>query len=412
MKNLLAENLLRFGAKGITKDTLQKYLIEQTAAKGLSVSQIKKLIDTDNKNRASLQKAQTTGQCVFIKSPKVVTVVVDDARINAQFYNNMVSLNRGLMPETPLTEIQSQIQDIVNKVKEQGLTNLQIEIIGTATTQPASAKPDTRLLDRDPNMQLDHPGTPYDGQEPNNDYLAKQRATSIKVVFEKLLPTAKFTVNSQVIPGGSRDDASRYIQVKIKGDQNTTDVVTVSDIWMNWTVSYEPVTGTTKSQRSNFVQGGSVAGYKATLLIEFGQKNNPVFTGKVYFESAEKQLDNPEAVIADPKRAAKASYPYLLRGAGTTNNPNFSTFLASCGYFETNTAYDIASSSNLQTRKNSIYRVDSEIFKKLAQQKQGNLQDFIRLAGGSDTQIIDATHAKFAYVYDITSKPPKLTYIK
>jgi len=148
------------------------------------------------------------------------------------------------------------------------------------------------------------------------------------------------------------------------------------------------------------------------LLIEFGQKNNPVFTGKVYFESAEKQLDDPEAVIADPQRAAKASYPYLLRGAGTTNNPNFSTFLASCGYFETNTAYDIASSSNLQTRKNSIYRVDSEIFKKLAQQKQGNLQDFIRLAGGSDTQIIDSTHAKFAYVYDITSKPPKLTLIK
>jgi hypothetical protein len=411
MKNILAENMLRFGTIGLSIDMLDSYLNEQVASNALSISQIKKIVENDTANRNTLDKAQQKGQCVFIKSPKV-TIVTDSIQLNAQFYNNMVSLDRGLMPDTPFTKIQSQIQSIVKNINNSGLTNLEIEITGTATSQPASDKPDTRLLAKDSNMQLDHPGSNYGGQKPNNKYLANQRANSIKVVFEKLLPTAKFIVNSQVIPGGSLDDASRYIQVKIKGDKVTADTVTVNDIFMNWSVGYEEVTGTTTGQRSQFVGGGPVAGYKATLLIEYGQKNTPTFTGRVYFESAEKQTSNDQNTISDPKRAAKLRYPYLYKGAGTTSNPNFSTFLASCGYFGQSVAYDIGSYANLQEKKNSIYRVDSEVFKKLAQKKTGNLQDFIQIAGGSNTRKIDASQAMFAYVYDITVTPPTLTMVK
>jgi hypothetical protein len=47
----------------------------------------------------------------------------------------------------------------------------------------------------------------------------------------------------------------------------------------------------------------------------------------------------------------------------------------------------------------------------MANQKKGNLQDFIRLAGGSETQIIDIAHAKHGFFYDITQKPPTLQKI-
>ena len=47
----------------------------------------------------------------------------------------------------------------------------------------------------------------------------------------------------------------------------------------------------------------------------------------------------------------------------------------------------------------------------MAEQKTGNLQDFIRLAGGSDRPILESTHAKFAYIYDVTTTPPTLTQL-
>jgi hypothetical protein len=422
MRKLMNFNSEKFRAETTSLDRLveekmvKKYLINEQLSSNLdnalSINQISKIVANDQTNRSKLNQAQQRGNCVFIKSPKVTTVAVETEELDAQFYNNMVSLDRGLMPETPLTEIQSQIQKIVNNINETNLNNLEIEITGTATEQTASNEPDKRLLKKNPNMQLDHPGSDYGGQKANNEYLAKQRANSIKVVFEKLLPTAKFTVISQVIPGGSLDDTSRYIQVKIKGDKKTDDIVTVNDIWMNWVVSYEEVIGTTKGQRSQFIQNTSAAGYKATLLIEYGQKNTPVFNGKVYYESAEKQTGNDQNTISDPERATQLRYPYLYKGAGTTSNPNFSTFLASCGYFGKSVAYDIGSYVNIKEKKNSIYRVDSEVFKKLAQKKTGNLQDFIQIAGGSSSRKIDASQAMFAYVYDITVTPPTLTMIK
>jgi hypothetical protein len=411
-KILVTESQLRYIIENIGRIDEQ---VSQSASNGLSMQEIQKIVATDSTNKGDLNTAQRLGQCVFIKSPKKETVTLDGYRINAQFYNNMVSLQRGLMPETPVSKIQEGIKNIIFDLKDNNLQNIEIEIIGTATSQYASMKPDKRLLDKDSNAKLDHPGgKPYNGGDPNNDYLAKQRANSILQVFKTLLPQAKFKVSSKVIEGGSMDDALRYVQLKIKGERTTDVFTTISDLWMNWEVSYEPVSNaTTKGQRSDYVGGGSQSGYKAYLKIEYGQKSYPQFNGKVYFESADKQNASGQNILSDPKRSTKLTYPFLLKGAGTTPSPNFSTFLASSGYFPTATAYDIGESSTnkIQNRKNSIYRVDSEIFKKMANQKKGNLQDFIRLAGGSETQIIDVAHAKFAYVYDITQKPPTLQKI-
>jgi len=413
MKNILAENMLRFGVKNLNESKFKRRFLKEQAANGLSVQEIEKMVTNDRNNKSTLDTAKNTGQCVFIKSPKVESKTVNMPPLQAQFWNNMVSLKLGLMPETPLATVNAGVTQIIKDIQQQNLTNLQIEIIGTATTATAGTQPDGLLLAKSPKMQLDHPGgKPYGGGQANNEYLAKQRAESIKTLFAKLLPTAKYTTTSNVIEGGATADALRYIQVKVTGDYKTNDKTTISNLFMDWTVSYQEVSGTTTGQRSNSVGGGASAAYIATLLIKYGQKNVPVFNGQVYYESAEKSSNSNENTISDPKRAAKKSYPYLIKSAGTTDNPNFSTFLASCGYFDTIKAYDIAGASDLQKRQNSMYRIDSDIFQKMAAKKTGNLQDFIALAGGSDTQIMDAQHALYAYVYDIIAKPPTLTQLK
>ena len=414
MKNILAENMLRFGVKNLNESKFKRRFLKEQAANGLSVQEIEKLVTNDRNNKSTLKTAKNTGQCVFIKSPKVERKTVDMPPIQAQFWNNMVSLKLGLMPETPFSAVNAGVTKIIEYIQQENLTNLQIEIIGTATTAAAGTQPDERLLAKSPKMQLDHPrGKPYGGQPANNEYLAKQRAESIKAVFAKLLPTAKYTTTANVIKGGATADTLRYIQVKVTGDSNTNEITTISNLFMDWTVSYQEVSGTTTGQRSTSVGGGASDAYIATLLIKYGQKNVPVFNGQVYYESAEKSSTSNENTISDPRRAAKKSYPYLIKSQGsTTNNPNFSTFLASCGYFDTIKAYDIAGASDLQKRQNSMYRIDSDLFQKMAAKKTGNLQDFIALAGGSDTQIMDAQHALYAYVYDITATPPTLTQLK
>jgi hypothetical protein len=67
------------------------------------------------------------------------------------------------------------------------MENVQIEIIGTATSQPASDRPDTRLLAVNPTAALDHPGgRSYGGAAPNNNYLAQERANSIENAVQGL----------------------------------------------------------------------------------------------------------------------------------------------------------------------------------------------------------------------------------
>ena len=416
-KKLLAENMLRFSTKNLIASNIRPYLMEQ---KMMPMDKIQKLIETDKINRNSLEISGKQGQCVFIKSPTYNTVELEINNIQAQFYNNMVSLQRGLMPETPLQSVTDQINKIIEDVKSTGLENVQIEIIGTATSQPASNKPDTRLLAVNPAAALDHPGgRPYGGAEPDNNYLARERANSIAVAFKKLLPTAKYNVNSQVIPGGSRDDASRYIQVKIKGDQSTDDNKTFNDIYLTWKVSY--ISGEATSNEQELKKRAGTAGsaysvptkpipaYQASIIINFGQKSTPQFDGTFAAKSLE-QIPNIDPklqsyILQSPKRMTSNRYKWIHR-IGTKTNPEMrlGNFLQSCGYL----SRDLA--NKLDTYESGMMLdVTSDVFKKLAEKGSGNLQDFMQIVGGSTSQQLTPEFTFGAKLYDVTTTPPTLT---
>ena len=110
-KILITESQLRYIVENIDRVDEQ---VSQSASNGLSVQEIQKIVETDKTNRVDLNRAKDLGQCVFIKSPKKEQVGLNDYRINAQFYNNMVSLERGLMPETPDEKIKEDIDVIID----------------------------------------------------------------------------------------------------------------------------------------------------------------------------------------------------------------------------------------------------------------------------------------------------------
>jgi hypothetical protein len=418
LEKLLAENMLRFGTKNLIVSDIKPYLTEQTM---MPLDKIQKLIETDKINKGSLQISQKQGQCVFIKSPSYNTVELEINNIQAQFYNNMVSLQRGLMPETSLQSVTDQINKIIKDIKTNGMENVQIEIIGTATSQPASDNPDTRLLAVNPAAALDHPGgQPYGGATPNNNYLAQQRANSIAAVFKTLLPTAKYTINSQVIPGGSRDDASRYIQVKIKGDKLTADAKTFNDIYLTWQVSYISGEATSNEQGLKKLAGDAgsaysvstkpVPAYQASIKISFGQKSTPQFAGEFAAKSLE-QIPNIDQqlqsyVLQNPKRMTSNRYKWIQKVPTRTSEtgPFLGAFLQSCGYL----SRDLANKLDNYVA-GAMLDVTSDVFKKLAEKGTGNLQDFMSIVGGSASQQLTPDFTFGAKLYDVTTTPPTLT---
>lgn len=398
-------------------------LNEQTT---MPIDRIQTLIDNDKTNKASLLTSAKQGSCVFIKSPVFQKEKIDLGSLSAQFYNNMVSLEKGLMDNTPLSNVQQQITKIIEKINTEQLKNVQIQIIGTATSSSASDKPDPRLLQIDPSAKLDHPGgNPYGGEKANNKYLAQQRANSIQSLFQKLLPTAKYTTTTEIIEGGSTADDKRYIKLNITGDKETRDIKIFSDIYLNWTVSYTPSKGTSNEQglkkatantgmdSAYDVNTNPVDGYVASIKIVFGQKSNPQFNGEFVALSLDKipELDQQSQsyILQNPNRMTNARYKWVQKVPTKTSQtgPFLGTFLQSCGYL----TRDVA--NNLDEYKpGTMLDVTGEIFKKLAQKGAGNLQDFMQIVGGNSKQTLTPEYTFGAKVYDVTVNPPTLTNIK
>ena len=111
-KILVTESQLRYIVENINRVDEQ---VDQSTSNELSVQEIQKIVETDKTNKSYLVTAKKRGQCVFIKSPKKEQVELENYHINAQFYNNMVSLQRGLMPETPISKVK---EDIIRIIKD------------------------------------------------------------------------------------------------------------------------------------------------------------------------------------------------------------------------------------------------------------------------------------------------------
>ena len=248
MKNLeqiLAENILRFGAKNLSKSDLHKIktLAEQLKP-GLSV------VKSDPIATTLTKEALNAGQCVFPKVFKETKLDPLSFDISAEFYNNMVSLDKGLMSG----DVDAKIQQIVQAClgPKFNTKEFKVEITGQAT----SANPGMTAGKK--GASLDHPGTPYDGldisdqanKQLGNMYLAKQRAESIKKRLVTALTAAgvtkripdldkRITTTGKVVKGGRDAVGARIIKVLVYVPQLEKNPTFKSGVYATISVSYE-----------------------------------------------------------------------------------------------------------------------------------------------------------------------------
>jgi hypothetical protein len=392
----------------------EKVRLSEQTNNSAAMDYTKKVFNQDSENRNKLQDAQKLGSCVFIKSPKIERETITLPPIRAQFYNNMVSLNKGLMPETPISSIQKQINVMTEQIDKSDLQDVTITIEGTATSAKALDQVDPRLVKLKPTItKLDHPGgVSYGGQNPNNDYLAQQRGNSTMVLFKQIYPNAKYVVKSKIIEGGFSDDEKRYINVLVDGIKKTKDIQIVNDIYLDWTVSYKEFTGTTVGQRSRFISSTPRPGFKSTISIKYGQKSVPNFNGGVFYTSLDGISNlSQEAqgqILSDPKRSTVKTSPYLVRGPGTIMESHFIKFLQSCGYLTREQAYSLFGDYK---SKSTMLNINNNVFKKLAEKGSGNINDFMAAVGGLGQQTITPEYTYSAKLYNIVLTPPVVTDI-
>lgn len=370
----------------------------------------------------------------FFIRPIITTETADLGNINAFFWNNMVTLERGLMTPT-IEDVKNQIKVMSDDIKKRGFNpnTLEIEVIGTASSAPASDLPDKRSKQQ----TLDHRGGDYGGQKANNDYLARQRAVSIGIELRKFFPNAKFTFTPQIIEGGAgaAGDEARYIKVKVKGSKPTKDEETISDDFLNWSLTYQEGMGFTTMQAlqnyegektvdatgANKFGGGPYKTYSAKLEISFGQKV-PQYSSKFVMVSSDLAVgssvgagNGPSAVEAktvykhsstsdNPKTAKTMSISGVktswgeLTGKDLNVKNHLRSFLITSGYFTLDQVNNIF---------NSFKDIDNTTLSSI-KNKSGNFADFVSMFGGSANRLLDDAHANGAIIDDTIRKKIKV----
>jgi hypothetical protein len=372
------------------------------------------------------RNSQKTFSHYFWVRPKSEEVKIEVNDIKAFFYNNMVTLEKGLMPDTPIENVRQQIQGIVKKLKEEGYDekSLKINIIGTASSATASEYADERLGKEQP---VDHRGEAYDGKGPNNEYLAKERAKSIHSILKNLLPNAKYTVSSKIIEGGKgkEGDPVRYIKLDITGSKSTQDREITADSFLNFSYTYQEGKGFTTSQALQKYsgeeimaqqtgaswEGGPYPTYTATLEISFGQKV-PNYKGTFKMVSANyesggrgregrniykhsyKNSDKKENYTTMAILNKSGSWIENKDSEGKGMKNKLLTFLTSSGFFTTEQVksvikdFENPNSKLLNSMKN----------------KKGVFKDFVSLVGGLSERKLTPEYAKNAYVDNTIKK--------
>jgi hypothetical protein len=218
LKNLLAEQLILGNPKNLTES--QKRYYRQLLSEQL--------------NPTSLAGQ---GYCVFEKALVERKLTPKEFIVDAEFANNMVSLEKGLVSNN-LAAIDTKIKEIVTACQSPQFNAKQfkVEINGQAT----SANPGTK---GPKGVTLDHPGGKlYGGLDISKDenkqlgnlYLAKQRAESIKARLiaalnaagvNKRLPDLdkRITTTGKVVPGGSAAKGLRVFKVTVFVPEATQD---------------------------------------------------------------------------------------------------------------------------------------------------------------------------------------------
>jgi hypothetical protein len=272
LEKLLAENLLRFGVKNLDNPIGYhvKFLMEQDPGAAL------KQIQNDAAANAEFQKFQSTANSqyknvILIKTQKLVPINNEPITLEDYFYNNFVTLELGV--KDPKT-LKAKLDGVITKLETAGakLDNPKtiIEIVSTATPDPASTGPNKRDF---PNQvvpadhkKLDHT---YGGQlvydktgavtaksiewakTNGNNYLAQQRGESAKKYLES--KGVKASIIVKAVTGAERRQFQ--ITAKQEGTQKVINPIGVPDIKWSYGVTVDIVM---KSAATNTVMGNQV----------------------------------------------------------------------------------------------------------------------------------------------------------
>jgi hypothetical protein len=416
LEKLLAENMLRFGVKNLSESD-KKQILEQ-ATQTIAQNNAQGINDLNQRERAvaalkdAIRDNKSKARCIFYKTFKKTAASVPMQPINAQFYNNMVSLDKGILS---IGDVTKQVDEIIAAIQDQQLSDVTITVEGTAT----NAKPYMSGYDQNKRpMPLDHPGQPYGGvdiesdPQAGNEYLAQQRANSIISIFKQKLPDAKYVATSKILQGDFSADALRRINVTVVGQRKTRDPIITGTPIAQWQVSYTESTATnTADTISKANTGGAYElndtskTYQARVSFKFGIDANGL-VGNYNWTNLKGQ---GEANVPGDKTGTRINYPYLVNGVdpGSTSGqqpgtPPWDFFLKSCGRFTT---------EQVKSLQDGIKVVSSPIFKALAKKGNGDLNDLSAILGGSPKTLYDTEHASGALMVDATIEPNTFTVI-
>jgi hypothetical protein len=406
LQQILAENMLRFGTKNLGK----KKLFEQTIklyGKAKTYQEAKKYL----KNSVAI-----------IRTHKDKIVDVPVPKISAQFYNNMVTLENGLMPSSTKEIISAAIdKDLIatiQNIPDIDLNNLKLIVTGTASSAKPSMSPDTRMS---AGTKLDHPGTPYDGLDiskpenylAGNQYLAKKRAEAISALIKERFTAAGLTVptittTAKVLEGNA--DELRYLEVQAAANSKTDDIVETWQTFLNFGASLQYKDAKTPAQAVSDIEdtlaGGDedyagIQSYRASISIEYGAPQGSY----VPWTGTYNALDDAHATAPGYRGMSDSSARYAggwvqgstdlavsVMNSGGSNPltgtiPSLGDFLKACGHFTAERAKEI---------ENNMNDVGTADFKALAEKGSGNLSDFVTALGGNATPSL----AVGAAIYD------------
>ena len=77
-----------------------------------------KIIDDNNYAIKQITEANRNGRAIYYVGVKTETVKVDIQPLNANFYNNMISLDRGLMDNTNQESVMVGIKSIIETIEQ------------------------------------------------------------------------------------------------------------------------------------------------------------------------------------------------------------------------------------------------------------------------------------------------------
>jgi hypothetical protein len=190
-RQLLAKNLLRFGAKGLTESKMIKYLKEQVNAEAMMAwLEKQKAYAATLKNYNRLSQDRT--KALLVKSKRLEPVAPKDINLTWNYWNNFVTLD-GLKSPSKQEAI-NELNNIIEQLKESD----EIVITSGASSSPASLGVNTADATNGAPSRIDHN---YGGQgtdkakfdkwnksllgkdgrpQKGNEYLAKMRGENIK----------------------------------------------------------------------------------------------------------------------------------------------------------------------------------------------------------------------------------------